>query len=65
MKFTLLIASTLCVCIGLWNHDWTLIVASCLLALAWIGIAEEVANVKRERELDSLWEDDDDLPRSA
>lgn len=60
MRLLLVIASSLCLCIGLWNHDWTVIIASCLLAFAWMCIGEEV----QRRELDRLW-DDDDLSGSA
>jgi hypothetical protein len=47
---------------GLWLHDWRLILAGAVTAVVWPLIAPDVA---REAELDRLWEDDDDLSRSA
>lgn len=53
---------------GLWDHDWKLILAGAVTAVAWPIIAADVREVNRRREhkrlLDHLW-DDDDLSRSA
>ena len=52
---------------GLWNHDWTTIIASLVMVLVWPLIAPEILMEKErtERELlDRLW-DDDDLSESA
>ena len=57
---------------GLWEHDWRILFASALVALIWPLIHDEVMHAderKAERQhhelLDRLWDDDDDLPRSA
>lgn len=54
---------------GLWTHDWRILFASALLACIWPLIKDEVFLVAERRHheelLDYLWDDDDDLPRSA
>ena len=51
---------------GLWEHDWKILVASALVAVIWPLIADGVVDERSHRELlDKLWDDDDDLSRSA
>jgi len=49
------------VIVGLWDHDWRLILAGAAVAVIWPLIS---ADLEHERELDRLW-DDDDLADSA
>lgn len=69
MRHILVLSVALFISIGLWNHDWTVIVAALVLGLIWPLIADEVYEVREERRkrelLDRLWDDDGDLPRSA
>lgn len=62
----LLYPSCICfLCIGLWDHDWLVIGMCSALIIATPTIIRELQEDKRRRELDRLWDDDDDLTRSA
>ncbi len=50
---------------GLWNHDWRTIFAGCLVGILGPLIALRVDEHHERRELDHLWDDDEDLPGSA
>lgn len=70
MRAVLILVCVFAIASGLWNHDWTAIGAGVLLAVIWPVIADDVKreglNDRQRRELlDRLWDDDDDLPRSA
>lgn len=54
-------ASLCCLSIGLWNHDWTTILASVALLVLFPLMGKDAS---RRRKLDDLW-DDDDLSNSA
>jgi hypothetical protein len=65
MRALLFISSIVTLSYGLWEHDWTLIFVALTLAVIWPLIASGVyEDVRQQRLLDELW-DDDDLSESA
>ena len=46
MRLILLIACTLALCAGLWNHDWLTIGASVLLATGFILMGEATEDIR-------------------
>lgn len=69
LRLLFLLSAVCFLAIGLWNHDWLTISFCLVFILFWPAISrwlrEDADEVARLRELDRLWDDDDDLSESA